>query len=79
VPLPGTSYPSTLTYIIPKTSHYRRLINWRWVQHINLGICLLSLCYPVDQYVYIKAYPTLWTSEYFNSIKERQVLTKFNM
>jgi hypothetical protein len=29
VPLPGTSYPSTLTYIIPKTSHYRRLINWR--------------------------------------------------
>jgi hypothetical protein len=37
VSLPGTSYPETLTYIISKTSRYRRLINWRWVQHINLG------------------------------------------
>jgi hypothetical protein len=29
VSLPGTSYPETLTYIISKTSRYRRLINWR--------------------------------------------------
>jgi hypothetical protein len=29
VSLPGTSYPDTLTYIISKTSHYKRLINWR--------------------------------------------------
>jgi len=31
VSLPGTSYPETLTYIISKTSHYKGLINWRWV------------------------------------------------
>jgi hypothetical protein len=36
VSLPGTSYPETLTYIIPKTSHYRRLINWRSVPHTNM-------------------------------------------
>jgi hypothetical protein len=29
VPLPGTSYPETLTYIISNTSHYKGLINWR--------------------------------------------------
>jgi len=29
VSLPGTSYPEALTYIIPKTSHYKGLINWR--------------------------------------------------
>jgi hypothetical protein len=29
VPLPGTSYPDTVTYIISKTSPYKGLINWR--------------------------------------------------
>jgi hypothetical protein len=36
VSLPGTSYPETLTYIISKTSHYKGLINWRWVPYIML-------------------------------------------
>jgi hypothetical protein len=29
VPLPGTSYPETLTYIINRNSPYKGLINWR--------------------------------------------------
>ena len=33
VSLPGTSYPEILTYIISNTSHYKGLINWRWVPY----------------------------------------------
>jgi hypothetical protein len=29
LPLPGTSYPGKMSYIISKTSHYKGLINWR--------------------------------------------------
>jgi hypothetical protein len=36
LPLPGTSYPETLTYIIFKTSHYKGLINWRLVIYIMI-------------------------------------------
>jgi hypothetical protein len=35
--LPGTSYPETETYIISKTSHYKRLISWRSVPHTNIN------------------------------------------
>ena len=30
-PLPGTSYPESLTYIISQNNPYKGLINWRWV------------------------------------------------
>ena len=33
VSLPGTSYPEILSYIISNTSHYKGLINWRWVPY----------------------------------------------
>jgi hypothetical protein len=29
VSLPGTSYSDKMSYIISKTTHYKRLINWR--------------------------------------------------
>jgi hypothetical protein len=50
VSLPGTSYPLTLTYTISKTSHYRRLINWRSVPHTNMRTTSLV---PVLSYISI--------------------------
>ena len=43
VPLPGTSYPETLTYIISLNNPYKGLINWRWV-----GQGKLRIRFPLD-------------------------------
>jgi hypothetical protein len=48
VPLPETSYPETLTYIISQKNPYKRLINWRWVgqgklrTHLSIDYALLK-------------------------------------
>jgi hypothetical protein len=40
VPIPETSYPDPVAFIISKNSPYKGIINWRWDNKVELIIVL---------------------------------------